>query len=83
MDRLSAAPWLSLFQNTNLRAKYVFASINFTEIIVLCFQTEQNLSKSKRCARKPSNHGAFSHPLSFLLSQITPPSPPLDPNSGY
>lgn len=35
MGQLNAAPILSFFQKANLTAKYVFASINFMENVVL------------------------------------------------
>lgn len=84
MGQLSAAAHLSLFQKANLRTKhYVWASINFTENIVLCLENRQ--SKTYRQANgMPENLGTTEHwkspPLPPLVATL--PSPPLDPDSG-
>ena len=47
MGQLSAAPVLSLFEKSNLTAKYVFASINFAENVVLCLQSRAKTIKKQ------------------------------------
>lgn len=46
------------------------------------YKAEQKLSKSKWYSKRARNHRVLSRPLLLLPSQLTPPVPPLDPNTG-